>query len=150
MIHTLRIITLSVLLCLTFVDVAATFECDTVAIKSGQVSHRFIVEVARNAQERAKGLMFRKDLAIEEGMLFDFGETDHVAMWMKNTLIPLDMLFIREDGTIANIIHMAEPKTLTPRKSSEPVRAVLELKGGTARLLGIQPGHTVQHSLFGN
>lgn len=112
--------------------------------------HRFKVEVASSAEERAQGLMFRRTLAPDAGMLFDFGRTEPVAMWMKNTLIPLDMLFIASDGAVVNIAQRTVPGSLTPIPSAKPVRFVLELAGGTASRLGIKPGDKVLHSLFGS
>ena len=94
--------------------------------------------------------MFRENLAADAGMLFDFGSSEKVAMWMKNTLIPLDMLFIKPGGIIANIASGTTPLSLAPVPSNGPVRGVLELKAGTAARLGIRPGDRVLHPIFGN
>ncbi len=94
--------------------------------------------------------MFRKNLAADAGMLFDFGSPEKVVMWMKNTLIPLDMLFIKPGGIIANIASGTAPLSLSPVPSNGPVRGVLELKAGTAARLGIRPGDQVLHPIFGN
>jgi uncharacterized membrane protein (UPF0127 family) len=102
-------------------------------------THRFKVEVARSPDERSLGLMFRRTLAPDAGMLFDFGHSEPVAMWMKNTLIPLDMLFIGSDGTVVNIAQRTVPQSLTPIPAAKPVRFVLEVPGGTASRLGIKP-----------
>jgi hypothetical protein len=110
--------------------------------------HGFKVEVASSPDERAQGLMFRRTLAPDAGMLFDFGRTEPVAMWMKNTLIPLDMLFIASDGAVVNIAQRTVPGSLTPIPSAKPVRFVLELAGGTTARLGIKPGDKVLHPLF--
>jgi uncharacterized membrane protein (UPF0127 family) len=82
-------------------------------------------------------------------MLFDFGHSESVAMWMKNTLIPLDMLFIASDGSVINIAQRTVPESLTPIPSAQPVRYVLELAGGTASRLGIKPGDRVLYAAIG-
>ena len=112
--------------------------------------HNFKVELATSPEQRTQGLMFRRTLGPDAGMLFDFGHTEPVAMWMKNTLIPLDMLFIGSDGTVINIAQRTVPGSLTPIPSAKPVRFVLEVAGGTASRLGIKPGDKVLHPLFGN
>lgn len=106
------------------------------------------VELADTDAQRAKGLMFRNSLGDRRGMLFDFKVDQPVAMWMKNTKIPLDMLFIRSDGTIARIAAMTTPFSEQTISSGEPVRAVLEIDGGAARRLGIAPGDKVAHPAF--
>ncbi len=108
----------------------------------------FTVEIADTEPTRARGLMFRQRLPEDRGMLFDFGQPRSVSMWMKNTLIPLDMLFIRADGTIAYIAENTVPKSLDTIGVSEPVLAVLELAGGTARKKGIRSGDKVYHRIF--
>ncbi|MEP9351384.1 DUF192 domain-containing protein [Xanthobacter sp. KR7-225] len=108
----------------------------------------FEVELANTESQRAKGLMFRRELGERRGMLFDFKTDQLVAMWMKNTLIPLDMLFIRADGTIARIAAMTTPLSEQTISSGEPVRAVLEIDGGASRRLGIAPGDKVAHPMF--
>ena len=113
-------------------------------------THPFKVEVVAEPEERAVGLMFRRSLAADGGMLFDFGRTEPVAMWMKNTLIPLDMLFIANDGSVVNIAQRTVPGSLATIPSAKPVRFVLEVAGGTAARLGIKPGDKVVHPLFGN
>jgi uncharacterized protein len=125
---------------------AQTFEPLTIAGASGR--HSFEVEVARNDAERAQGLMYRRSLAPDRGMLFDFARVQPISMWMQNTYIPLDMIFIRPDGTIARIAANAEPLSTRTIPSGEPVLAVLELNGGTAARLGVKPGDRVEHPLF--
>jgi len=110
----------------------------------------FTVEIADTPELRARGLMFRQRLPEDRGMLFDFGSPRQAAMWMKNTYIPLDMLFIREDGTIAYLAENTTPESLDRIGIIEPVLAVLELAGGTSRKLGIRAGDTVYHRLFRN
>ena len=107
------------------------------------VDHRVRVEVARTDKERARGLMHRKDLASGAGMLFIFKQERDQTFWMKNTLIALDMIFIRQDMTIAGIVHEAEPLTLTQRSIGKPSLYVLEVPGGWAQQTGIKSGQRV-------
>ena len=109
---------------------------------------RFEVEVAREDADRSRGLMFRRSLAPERGMLFDFAQLAPVSMWMKNTYVSLDMLFIRPDGTIARVAENTEPLSTRTIDSGEPVLAVLEVVAGTAKRLGIKRGDRVEHTLF--
>jgi len=106
-------------------------------------THRFTVEVARTSAEQAQGLMFRETLAADAGMLFPFASPRPASFWMKNTLIPLDMIFIRADGTIARVAANTVPQSLEPVGVSEPVAAVLEIPGGRAAELGISAGDRV-------
>jgi hypothetical protein len=99
--------------------------------------------VARNDAERAQGLMYRRELAADRGMLFDFEKVQPIGMWMKNTYIPLDMIFVRADGTIARIAAMTTPRSLDSVTSGEPVGAVLEIRGGRSAELGIKAGDKV-------
>jgi hypothetical protein len=112
-------------------------------IRSGQRTHDFTVEVARTSEEQAQGLMFRESLAPEAGMLFPFGVPRPASFWMKNTLIPLDMVFVREDGSIARIAVNTVPHSLEPVAVEEPVAAVLEIAGGRSTELGIHEGDRV-------
>lgn len=108
------------------------------------------VEFADNDEERARGLMFRTVLADEAGMLFDFEGPRQVNMWMKNTLIKLDMIFIDEHGRVISIARNARPKSLRSIPSGGLAAAVLEIGGGRARALGIDRGDLVRHEMFGN
>ncbi len=108
----------------------------------------FLVELANTPQSRRTGLMHRRELPADSGMLFDFTKTEPVSMWMKDTLIPLDMLFIKPDGVIVNISERTVPGSLTPIDSKGPVRAVLELNGGVSARMGINPGDTIIHPVF--
>ncbi len=110
--------------------------------------HVFSVELAATDEERARGLMFRKELPAGQGMLFDFKRDQEVSMWMQNTYIPLDMIFIRADGRIHRIAENTEPLSTRIVSSGGPVRAVLEVIGGTARKLGIKAGDRVAHPMF--
>lgn len=118
-------------------------------IVTAAARHAFAVEVAASSAERSRGLMCRLGLPPTTGMLFDFGDERAVAMWMKNTLIPLDMLFIQADGTVRHIARNARPYSLEPIPSTGPVRFVLELAGGTATRLGMAPGDVVSHAIIG-
>ena len=109
----------------------------------------FSVEMAKTEQERATGLMYRKELAEGRGMLFDFSPEQPVSMWMKNTFIPLDMIFIRSDGRILRIAENTEPHSEKIISSGGLAKGVLEVIGGTARKYGIQAGDRVAHPLFG-
>ncbi len=110
----------------------------------------FTVELAATPETRERGLMFRRHLGAYDGMLFDMRQTRNVSFWMKNTLIPLDMIFIRANGRIARIAANAPPLSTGTIDSGEPVEAVLEIAGGRAGLLGIKPGDLVHHRIFGN
>lgn len=113
-------------------------------IKSGKKTHSFTAEVASTLGEQAQGLMFRKSLADSAAMVFPFSEPKPASFWMKNTIIPLDIIFIRADGTIESIAANTTPYSLAPVSSGEPVQAVLELRGGLTAQLGIKPGDTVR------
>jgi Uncharacterized conserved protein len=110
--------------------------------KSGKV-HNFTVELALTAEQRSQGLMHRESMPKDHGMLFDFGETRPVSMWMRNTPLPLDMLFIERDGTISHIHRKAVPFSEAIIDSRGPVHFVLELNGGRAAALGIEVGDRV-------
>lgn len=119
-----------------------------VILASDGREHAFNIELALSPREQEKGLMNRRELAADAGMLFYFGVEKERSFWMKNTLIPLDMIFIRADGTIHHIHENARPNDLSSHPSRGPVAAALELNGGTARKLNIQPGDTVRHPFF--
>lgn len=110
--------------------------------------HVFDVEMAVTPEDRSKGLMFRKELPAGQGMLFDFEGEGPIAMWMKNTFISLDMIFIRADGRIARIAENTTPHSETTIPSGAPVKAVLEVVAGTAKRLGIATGDRVAHRIF--
>ena len=118
----------------------------TITTASG--TQRFMVEFADTPERRAVGLMHRQSMPADHGMLFDFRADAPVAMWMRNTRIPLDMLFIAKDGRIVNIAERTVPFSETSIPSKGPVRAVLELNGGTSSRLGIKPGDHVSHPMF--
>jgi len=126
------------------------FQKSSLVIATANREIKFDIELATNDAERAHGLMFRKQLGAYEGMLFDFFKEMPVSFWMKNTLIPLDMVFIAGDGTIKHVHANAVPMSTDAIPSRYPVRAVLEINGGSAALLGIKPGDKVKHAVFGN
>lgn len=109
----------------------------------------FQVEMAESQEQQRIGLMFRKEVPDGEGMLFDFRVSRPVAMWMQNTIVSLDMIFIRADGTIANIAKATTPFSLATVESYGPVKAVLEVVAGSADRYGIAPGDKVSHRIFG-
>jgi uncharacterized membrane protein (UPF0127 family) len=112
------------------------------------VDHVLQVEVMRNEAERERGLMERRFLPADRGMLFDFGREQNVMMWMKNTYIPLDMIFISRAGVVTHIAENAEPLSEAIISSEGRVYAVLEVNGGLARKIGLKAGDRVRHPLF--
>ena len=125
---------------------AASVQPLEIATKNGvQV---FSVEMATTEEEKTTGLMYRKELPDGKGMLFDFTPAQEVSMWMKNTFISLDMIFIRADGRILRIAESTEPQSTRIISSGGPAKGVLEVIAGTARKYGIAPGDRVAHPLF--
>jgi len=129
---------------------AAAADVQSLEIVSKSGVHVFAVEMATTEQERETGLMYRKELAEGRGMLFDFTPQQQVSMWMKNTFIPLDMIFIRADGRILRIAENTEPQSEKIISSGGLAKGVLEVIGGTARKYGIEAGDKVAHPLFGS
>ncbi len=120
----------------------------TIATAKGDL--KLNVEVARSPEEKALGLMFRTNLADDTGMLFAYDSNQIITMWMKNTYIPLDMVFIGADGVIVRIAVMSEPFSEEIISSVKPARFVLELAGGAAARLGVKAGDLVRHKLISN
>jgi uncharacterized membrane protein (UPF0127 family) len=112
--------------------------------------HDFTVEMALSAEHQTIGLMFRPEVKPDEGMLFDWGAPRDSAMWMRNTITALDMVFINADGTIRRIAERTVPLSLATVESRGPVRATLELAAGTAERLNLHPGDKVLQRIFGN
>ncbi len=130
-------------------EAAEPFERDVADILAADGKrHRFRVEIVSTPQDRAQGLQGRNQLDPDAGMLFDFGVALPVYMWMKNTFIALDIIFIAPDGRIVNIARGTTPESLAIIESAEPVRAGLEVPAGTAARLGIRPGDRVEHRIF--
>jgi uncharacterized protein len=127
----------------------AQFPSAQLTIVTAGGPHAFTVELATTPAQLEQGLMFRRSLAPDAGMLFDFQAPEMATMWMKNTLIPLDMLFVDGQGHIVNIAERAVPGSLATIAAAAPVRAVIELNGGTASRLGIRPGDRVVYPIFG-
>ena len=127
---------------------AATAKSEPLTIVTQSGPRRFDVEVMRDDAGRSRGLMFRRTMAPDHGMLFDFEREEPVTMWMKNTYLPLDMVFIRPDGTISRIAADTEPLSTAIIPSGSPVVAVLELNAGTAAKLGIKAGDQIRHPMF--
>ncbi|MGG5821773.1 DUF192 domain-containing protein [Falsiroseomonas sp. HW251] len=119
-----------------------------IASRNGQ-RHEFDVEMALTPDQQTVGLMFRPEVKANEGMLFDWGAPRESSMWMRNTLAPLDMVFIAADGRVHRIAERTVPLSLTPIDSRGPVRATLELQGGITEKLDIRVGDRVMHRLFG-
>lgn len=118
---------------------------DRLELNTSTGTYAFSIEIADSDSERARGLMFRQQLAPDAGMLFDFGEERPVAFWMQNTFIPLDMIFISADGVVKTIHEMAIPQDTTAIPSGVPVRFVFEIPGGRAKEIGLAVGDTLSH-----
>lgn len=128
---------------------AETLRRETVVLVTKDRRIEMQAEIADTAQSRALGLMFRPTLADDAGMLFLYDEVGDIQMWMRNTYIPLDMVFITAEGTVRRIEHEAEPFSEIDISSGGPVAAVLELKGGAAARLGLAPGDRIEHPRLG-
>ena len=121
---------------------------ETLTIVSNSKPIAFDIEVADNQAELSRGMMFRDVVPNNTGMLFKFGDPLIASIWMKNTSVFLDVIFVRADGRILKIEHSAKPYSLRSMTSEAPVTAVFEIGGGQANALGIRPGDVVQHSYF--
>ncbi len=124
------------------------FPTDTLVITTQDGPKTFTVELAVTNSEREQGLMYRDNLAMDHGMLFDFGSPQPIDMWMKNTRIPLDILFISQQGEVTRIAEQAKPYSLELINSGGRVRAVLELAGGAVKRYHIAIGDHITHSIF--
>jgi uncharacterized protein len=140
------LIALFALIALNGVAAAAEMQSLEIATKSGV--KMFEVEIAKTDKERETGLMYRKELADGRGMLFDFTPEQEVSMWMKNTFISLDMIFVRADGRILRIAENTEPQSTRIISSGGLAKGVIEVIAGTAKKYGIAPGDRVAHPLF--
>jgi uncharacterized protein len=129
---------------------AGAFEKSRLVIETESGAHPFAIELAVTPEERGRGLMFRQAMADDAGMLFDFGVDEEASMWMQNTFISLDMVFIEADGTVHRIARNTTPFSTDIVSSKGPVRAVLELNAGMSRKIGLKNGDIVRHEMFGN
>jgi len=132
----------------SFAQGFVTFKKSKLSIKSEKGLHKFEIELALSNQQQAQGLMYRRTMAADAGMLFDYRIPQRIRMWMKNTYIPLDMIFIGQDGKIINIAERTIPHSEMVISSKSRARAVLEVNGGTASRLGLKPGDQVLHPIF--
>ena len=119
------------------------------SVESESGTHEFLVERAVTLDQQARGMMFRETMGADTGMIFEFEEPKVATIWMKNTSIPLDIIFVRSNGRILKIEHMAQPYKLRSASSEAVIAAVLELQGGRSRDLGILPGDLIKHDFFG-
>ena len=130
------------------IQLVTPVNAETLDIISGTARHPFTIEVMRTDADRARGLMFRQSMPQDHGMLFDFERDQMVTMWMKNTFLALDMVFVTVDGRIHRIESNTEPQSERVISSGVPVRGVLELNAGVAAKLGLKPGDKLVHSMF--
>ncbi|MGB0575376.1 MAG: DUF192 domain-containing protein [Alphaproteobacteria bacterium] len=130
--------------------VAGDFAKSTLTIQTTAKEHKFSIEIAKTDRQQRQGLMFRRHLAADAGMLFIYSAPQILTMWMKNTYLPLDMLFIAANGEIVEIVERTVPGSLQTISSGQAAIAVLELNGGTTSRLGIKKGDRVKHPTFGS
>jgi uncharacterized membrane protein (UPF0127 family) len=141
-----RVTVAAVLACLASAAAAESCREDVAMLRSDAGTARFRIEVADDKEERAQGLMNRETMSMSAGMLFIYPEPQPVGFWMKNTLIPLDMIFMDETGTVKNVHHEAQPLDESPIFGGQEILAVLEINGGLARKIGISEGWTMRHT----
>ncbi|MEW6436796.1 MAG: DUF192 domain-containing protein [Pseudomonadota bacterium] len=137
-----------VLLAATALPGLAQSDRNVLSIETAGGAYKFNVDVMRSQPDLEKGLMFRKSIPADYGMLFDFQHEQTIMMWMKNTLIPLDMIFMDKTGKVVGIIANAEPMSEKILTVSAPTDAVLEVRGGTAARIGLKVGDTVRDAIF--
>lgn len=145
MLHQFRALAAAAAMVAVSLPLAACSDESTLTIHSASGDHTFNIEIVDTAESRAKGLMYRQELAPDAGMLFDFLGEQQVSFWMRNTFIPLDMVFITADGLVKNVHVNAKPHDPTGIPSDGPVQFVLEIPGGRSVELGIEAGDTVTH-----
>ncbi|MDF1732277.1 MAG: DUF192 domain-containing protein [Minwuia sp.] len=146
----LRPILLLLLLTVATIAPATAQDLSSLTVETAGGERRFAVELADDGASRRRGLMFRQSMPLDHGMLFDFEREQPLSFWMKNTPLPLDIIFIDRRGIIVHIHHRAVPYDETPIPSMKPASAVLEINGGVARLIGIAEGDRVRHAIFGD
>jgi hypothetical protein len=122
---------------------------ETLTIDTAKGARTFHVEIAADEDTQARGLMFRREMAPDAGMIFEFPRAQFVTFWMKDTYLPLDMVFVRADGTVASVAANAAPMSEAKIPSGEPVKAVIEINAGLAKSLDIEPGDQVHAGMFG-
>ena len=146
----LRHLAAALVLCVALMPCAsfAQSEHNVLSIVTASGTHDFNVDIMRTPAELEKGLMFRKSIPADYGMLFDFQHEQNVMFWMKNTYIPLDMIFMDKSGKVVGIIANAEPLSEQILQVGVPTDAVLEVRGGTAAALGLKTGDTVRDAIF--
>jgi len=127
-----------------------TFTKSKLVIETAKGKFPFDIELALTPPQMEQGLMYRRTLAADAGMLFDYGDPQPIAMWMKNTFIPLDMIFVAKDGKVVDVHERAVPMSLDTIESKVPAKAVIEVNAGTILRLGIKIGDTVHYASFGN
>jgi len=145
MFHQFRAIAAAAAVVMVSLPLAACSDESKLTIHSANGDHTFTIEVVDTPESRAKGLMYRQELAPDAGMLFDFFDDQPVSFWMRNTFIPLDMVFITGEGVVKNVHVNARPHDPTGIPSDGPVQFVLEIPGGRSVELGIEAGDTVTH-----
>jgi uncharacterized membrane protein (UPF0127 family) len=135
---------------MVYAATASAGECrdNQVLLRGDWGQARFSIELADDPAERAKGLMFRESMPKNAGMLFMYPAPKQVGFWMKNTLIPLDMIFLDQTGTVKRVHHMAVPHDTTPIMGGQGIMGVLEINGGLAKALGITEGSEMRHPAF--
>lgn len=129
---------------------AVNFTTQPLTILTQSGAHAFTVEVAETPEQRERGLMYRTEMAADTGMIFDYHRDVEISMWMKNTVLPLDMVFMSADGTVFDVVKGAVPYSLSIISSQGKVRAVLEVNAGTVDRLQIRRGDVVKSAIFGN
>ena len=144
----MKLIRLCILLMVWPLTLAASATNDVVLIETASSQYKFVVEIADDSAERSKGLMYREKLADKAGMLFIYPKEQPVDFWMKNTPLSLDIVYVRGDGTIARIAADTTPLSEDLIPSGEPIKAVLEVKAGTMRALGIVAGDRLRNSTY--
>ena len=142
------VVIVSLFLMYNLCEVSASVKSELSIITSNGSKHNFLVEVAKTEKEKKIGLMFRKTLAKNAGMLFLYKREALRLMWMKNTFIPLDILFIDKDGVIQRVVKRTIPHSLATISSRQSVLAVLELRGGITSSLEIKKGDRIEHPAF--
>jgi uncharacterized membrane protein (UPF0127 family) len=130
------------------VDAVSGLELEQLTVETANGPVHFTVEIADDERERNQGLMYRRSLADDRGMLFHFQQPEHASFWMRNTMISLDIIFVGTDGRVLNIAERTTPYSDAPIPSSGLTRGVLEIRGGRAEELGIRPGDRVRHRIF--